>query len=78
MSDAAMQVTRVRVRVGAAFLVMMAVFLALAALVASHAGHGLDGHVVGIDRFGLSAPGGTAMKELGMTVDAVVTAARSL
>jgi len=47
MSDAAMQVTRVRVRVGAAFLVMMAVFLALAALVASHAGHGLDGHVVG-------------------------------
>lgn len=39
---------------------------------------GLDGKVVGIDRFGLSAPGGTAMKELGITADAVVAAARSL
>jgi transketolase len=39
---------------------------------------GLDGKVVGIDRFGLSAPGGTAMKELGITTDAVVGAANSL
>ncbi|MDD2765243.1 MAG: transketolase [Opitutaceae bacterium] len=39
---------------------------------------GLDGKVVGIDRFGLSAPGGTVMKELGLTVDAVVAAAKSL
>jgi transketolase len=39
---------------------------------------GLDGAVVGIDRFGLSAPGGTAMKELGITVDAVVAAAKAL
>jgi transketolase len=27
--------------------------------------------VLGIDRFGISAPGGTVMKELGMTADAV-------
>jgi len=33
---------------------------------------GLDGAVVGIDRFGLSAPGEVAMAELGMTVDNVV------
>ncbi|MEI7714317.1 MAG: transketolase [Rhodospirillales bacterium] len=39
---------------------------------------GLDGKVIGIDRFGLSAPGGTVMKELGITADAVVAAARSL
>ena len=39
---------------------------------------GLDGKVVGIDRFGLSAPGGIAMKELGITAEAVVAAARSL
>lgn len=39
---------------------------------------GLDGKVVGIDRFGISAPGGTAMKELGITADAVVAAAQSL
>jgi transketolase len=38
---------------------------------------GLDGKVVGIDRFGLSAPGHVAMKELGITTEAVVTAARS-
>jgi transketolase len=35
---------------------------------------GLDGAVVGIDRFGLSAPGEQAMAELGMTVDRVVAA----
>lgn len=39
---------------------------------------GLDGKVVGIDRFGISAPGGTVMKELGITAEAVVAAARSL
>lgn len=39
---------------------------------------GLDGLVVGIDRFGMSAPGGTVMKELGMTAERVVEAARSL
>jgi transketolase len=39
---------------------------------------GLAGKVVGIDRFGLSAPGNIAMKELGITAEAVVAAARSL
>jgi transketolase len=39
---------------------------------------GLDGKVVGIDRFGLSAPAPIVFKELGVTVDAVVAAARSL
>ncbi len=39
---------------------------------------GLDGKVVGIDRFGLSAPGNIAMKELGITAEAVVAAANSL
>ena len=39
---------------------------------------GLDGKAIGIDRFGLSAPGGTAMRELGITVDAVVAAAHGL
>ncbi len=36
---------------------------------------GIDGQVVGIDRFGLSAPGNTVMEELGITADAVVKAA---
>jgi len=39
---------------------------------------GLDGAVVGIDRFGLSAPGGTVMKQLGITAEAVVQAAQRL
>ena len=39
---------------------------------------GLDGKTVAIDRFGLSAPGATVLKELGMTAEAVVNAARSL
>ena len=39
---------------------------------------GLDGKVIGIDRFGLSAPGNVAMKELGITAEAVVAAAKSL
>ena len=33
---------------------------------------GTEGHVIGIDRFGLSAPGGTVMSELGITAGAVV------
>ncbi len=54
------------------------------ARVAVEAGHpdywrkfvGLDGEVVGIDRFGLSAPGEQAMAALGMTVDNVTAALR--
>ncbi len=39
---------------------------------------GLDGKVVGIDRFGISAPAPQVMKVLGLTTDAVVAAANSL
>jgi transketolase len=39
---------------------------------------GLDGKVVGIDRFGLSAPAPIAFKELGITSEALVAAAQSL
>jgi transketolase len=39
---------------------------------------GLDGVTIGIDRFGLSAPGNVVMKELGMTVEHVVAEARRL
>ena len=39
---------------------------------------GLDGKVVGIDRFGLSAPGNEVMEVLGVTTDAVVAAVQSL
>jgi len=39
---------------------------------------GLDGKVIGIDRFGISAPGNTVFKELGITADAVVAAAKAL
>jgi len=39
---------------------------------------GLDGKVIGVDRFGLSAPGGTVMKELGMTAETVVAAVEAL
>jgi len=39
---------------------------------------GLDGKVIGIDRFGLSAPAPIVFKELGVTVEAVVAAAQSL
>ena len=39
---------------------------------------GLDGKVVGIDRFGLSAPAPQVYKELGITTEALVAAARSL
>ena len=37
---------------------------------------GLDGEVVALDRFGTSAPGAEALTDLGLTVDAVVEAAR--
>lgn len=37
---------------------------------------GTEGKVIGIDRFGLSAPGGTVFKELGITAEAVVAAAK--
>ena len=54
--------------------------------VAVEAGHpdtwrrfvGLDGAVVGIDRFGVSAPGGEAMDCLGMNVGSVVAAIRAV
>jgi transketolase len=39
---------------------------------------GLDGRTVGIDRFGLSGPGPEVYRELGITKDAVVAAARGL
>ena len=39
---------------------------------------GLDGKVVGIDRFGISAPGASVFKELGITAEAVVAAASAL
>ncbi|EDY17845.1 transketolase [Chthoniobacter flavus Ellin428] len=39
---------------------------------------GLDGKVIGIDRFGLSAPGGKVMEVLGMTAQSVVDAVKSL
>jgi transketolase len=39
---------------------------------------GLDGVALGIDRFGMSAPGGEVMKELGMTAEHVVAAAKAL
>jgi transketolase len=59
---------------------------ALRARVAVEAAHpdywyrfvGLDGAVVGIDRFGLSAPGGQAMATLGITADNVAEAVRSV
>ncbi|GAA5495622.1 transketolase [Rubritalea halochordaticola] len=39
---------------------------------------GFEGRVIGIDRFGISAPGNTVMKELGMTADNVVAVAKEL
>lgn len=38
---------------------------------------GFEGKIVGIDRFGTSAPGALALKTLGITTDAVVAAAKS-
>lgn len=37
---------------------------------------GTQGKVIGIDRFGMSAPGGTIFKELGITTEAVIAAAQ--
>jgi transketolase len=39
---------------------------------------GLDGAAIGIDRFGMSAPGSEVMKELGITAAHVVTVAKAL
>jgi transketolase len=39
---------------------------------------GLDGIALGIDRFGLSAPGGEVMKALGITAEHVIEAAKTL
>lgn len=39
---------------------------------------GFDGAVAGIDRFGLSAPGGTALKELGISLEHLLEVARKL
>jgi transketolase len=39
---------------------------------------GLDGQVIGIDRFGISAPGGQVMEVLGITAHAVVDAVKAL
>jgi transketolase len=39
---------------------------------------GLDGQVVGIDRFGMSAPGGKVMSQLGITAESVVAAVKNL
>lgn len=39
---------------------------------------GTEGVAVGVDRFGLSAPGATVMKTLGITTEAVLATARSL
>ncbi|MDB6138041.1 MAG: tkt, partial [Verrucomicrobiaceae bacterium] len=38
---------------------------------------GLAGKVVGIDRFGLSAPGNIVMKELGMTAENLIAVAKA-
>ena len=39
---------------------------------------GLDGKVLGIDRFGLSAPGNIVMEQLGITAAHIVEAAKTL
>jgi len=39
---------------------------------------GRDGVIIGVDRFGASAPGAVVMREYGFTVDHVVTAAKQL
>ena len=39
---------------------------------------GLQGKVIAIDRFGISAPGNVVMQELGMSKDSVVAAAQSI
>jgi transketolase len=37
---------------------------------------GLDGYTVAIDRFGVSAPGDQALEALGITAEAVASAAK--
>lgn len=39
---------------------------------------GLDGAIIGLNRFGASAPGEIVMRELGFTPEHVVEAAKSL
>ncbi|CAN5312427.1 transketolase [soil metagenome] len=39
---------------------------------------GLDGKVIGIDRFGMSAPGDVVMKQLGITTESVVNAGKAI
>ena len=39
---------------------------------------GLRGKAIGIDRFGLSAPGGTVMKKLGISVDSLLQAGQAM
>ena len=39
---------------------------------------GLDGAIIGLDRFGASAPGEIVMRELGFTPEHVVAVAKSL
>jgi len=39
---------------------------------------GLRGNAIGIDRFGLSAPGGTVMKQLGISVDSLLQAGQAM
>jgi len=39
---------------------------------------GLDGTVIGLERFGLSAPGNYVMEKLGITAQAVVDAVNAL
>jgi len=39
---------------------------------------GLDGKIVAVDRFGISAPGPLVMEKLGMTADSVIQAVQSL
>jgi transketolase len=39
---------------------------------------GLDGDVVGIDRFGASAPGAIVMKELGFSAENVAARAKKI
>ena len=39
---------------------------------------GLNGKVIGTDKFGFSAPGDTVMKEFGITKDNLVNVAKSL
>ena len=39
---------------------------------------GLDGDVLGLDRFGASAPGTTVLEKLGFTSENIATRARAL